>query len=813
MNSSHTKQKLSNEWFLLKKWEPFLFQQQCWNAFDKGKSGLLNAPTGSGKTYALALPALEYIASQKQKGVNGLMAIWITPIRALANDLQQAISDAASFICSDAIIASRTGDTSSKERQQQKRNSPNFLITTPESLQLMLAQKGSTTFFENLGCVVVDEWHELIGGKRGVLVELALSRLRSLSPHFRTWGISATIGNLEEAMEVLLGNNAAKGVMIKADLKKQIEIISIIPDEMDTFPWAGHLGTKLIDKVLPIIHQAKTTLVFTNTRAQTEIWYQALLNAMPELAGSMAMHHGSINNDLRYWVEQQLHTGDLKVVVCTSSLDLGVDFRPVEQVIQVGGPKGIARFLQRAGRSGHQPGAVSKIYFLPTHAIELMEASAMRKAISLQKMESKIPVVRAFDVLCQYLVSLSVGDGLDDEKVYEEVKSTYCFNSITYNEWDWVMHFITQGGKSLYAYDEFKKVELDTDGKYRVLNKRIALRHRLSIGVIVSDPSIEVKYMSGSRLGTVEEYFISKMKPGDVFTFAGKSLEILQFKDLAVLVRKVNRKGAIASWQGGRLPLSNKLSEMLREGIGEYKNGSERDTEYAAVDKVLSFQQKRSVLPTKDELLIEKLQTKEGYHVFVYPFEGRNVHEGLSGLMAYRISRQLPISFSIAFNDYGFELLSDQPIPIENALEEDVFSENDLFADIMHSINSMEMAKRKFRDIANIAGLIFTGFPGKNMKTKHLQASSSMFFKVLSEHETDNLLVKQAYEEVLLDQLEELRLRETLKRIGQQQIRLVELSQPSPFAFPIMVDRLREKMSSETIEDRVKKMQMQLIKS
>jgi ATP-dependent Lhr-like helicase len=614
-------------------------------------------------------------------------------------------------------------------------------------------------------------------------------------------------------MEVLLGNNAAKGVMIKSNLQKQIEVISIIPDEMDTFPWAGHLGTKLIDKVLPIIHQAKTTLVFTNTRAQTEIWYQALLNAMPDLAGSMAMHHGSINNDLRYWVEQQLHTGELKVVVCTSSLDLGVDFRPVEQVIQVGGPKGIARFLQRAGRSGHQPGAKSKIYFLPTHAIELMEASAMRKAISLQKMESKIPVIRAFDVLCQYLVSLAVGDGLDDKKVYQEVKSTYCFNSITDDEWDWVMHFITQGGKSLYAYDEFKKVELDTDGKYRVLNKRIALRHRLSIGVIVSDPSIEVKYMSGSRLGTVEEYFISKMKPGDVFTFAGKSLEIVQFKDLSVLVRKVNRKGAIASWQGGRLPLSNKLSEMLREGISEYQNGAERDTEYAAVDRVLSFQQKRSLLPTKQELLIEKLQSKEGYHVFVYPFEGRNVHEGLSGLMAYRISRQLPISFSIAFNDYGFELLSDQPIPIENALEEDVFSENDLIADMMHSINSMEMAKRKFRDIANIAGLIFTGFPGKNMKTKHLQASSSMFFKVLSEHEPDNLLVKQAYEEVLLDQLEELRLRETLKRIGQQQIRLVELSQPSPFAFPIMVDRLREKMSSETIEDRVKKMQIKLMKS
>jgi len=798
----------ARQWFKSKGWRAYDFQKDCWQHVLNEKSGLLNAPTGSGKTYALALGILLKAMREKDGAQAGLRAIWITPIRALAKDIQQAVNEASIALGLNWNIAIRTGDTSATERQRQKRNTPQFLITTPESLHLMLAQKEASVVFGNMHTIVVDEWHELIGTKRGVQIELALSRLKSLSSSLMIWGISATIGNLEEAMQVLLGIHENAGVLVKANLTKEIEIISVLPDEMEQLPWAGHLGVKLLPKVIPLIEQAGTTLIFTNTRSQTEIWYQQIIEAAPQLAGVMGMHHGSLSNEVRSWVEEALHSGTLKAVVCTSSLDLGVDFRPVEQIIQIGSPRGVARFLQRAGRSGHQPDAVSRIYFVPTHSLELMEASALRQAAKQQKLESRPPVIRAFDVLCQYLVTLAVGEGFYPDKIYEEVKGTYCFASITDEEWLWALHFITKGGASLYAYDEFKKVTVSEAGFYHVSNRKTAMRHRLSIGTIVSDVMLMVKWMQGGLLGMVEEWFVARLKTGSVFWFAGKSLEIVQIKDMTVYVRKVNAgKAIVPQWMGGRMPLSSKLSETLREGMNAYVKGNATDAEYFALEKTLQVQQQRSLIPAENELLIEKYESKDGHHVFIYPFEGRLVHEGLASLCAYRIGRMLPITFSLAFNDYGFELLSDQPIPIEDAIGDNLFGEEDLFQDVMSSINAVEMAGRKFRDIAHIAGLIFTGYPGKTMQGKHLQASAGMFFQVFRDYEPNNLLLKQAYEEVLNDQLEELRLREALGRINQNKISIVRLEQPSPFCFPIMVDRLREKMSSETLAERIRKMQ------
>lgn len=796
------------QWFKHKGWQAFAFQQQCWDAYLEGKSGLLNAPTGSGKTFALALPIL--LSGGKPKPSKGIKAIWISPIKALSKDLVSAIEEPSLYLKTGWKIATRTGDTATKERQAQKKSPPDFLITTPESLHLMLAQKDASDFFKQLEVVVVDEWHELLGNKRGVQMELALSRLRGINPALKTWGISATIGNLEEAMQVLLGSKADEGVLIKADIQKQIEITSILPDEVEKFPWGGHLGIKLIHKIIPLIEQASTSLIFTNTRSQTEIWYQQLLHHAPQLAGLIAMHHGSLSGETRNWVEEALHRGSLKAVVCTSSLDLGVDFRPVDQIIQIGGPKGVSRFLQRAGRSGHQPNAISRIYFLPTHALELMEASALRHAIKWQQLESKTPVIRAFDVLCQYLVTLAVGEGFDADIIYEEVIQTHCFSSMSIEEWGWVMRFIHAGGDSLQAYDEFKKVEV-INNLHVVTNKKIAMMHRLSIGTIVSDQIMQVKYLSGGSLGTIEEYFISRLNIGDVFWFAGRNLELVQLKDMTALVRKSSaKKGLIPSWAGGRMPLSSRLSEQLRHGLTHYIEHGATDVEFEAITDILEQQKKSSLLPDERTFLIEKLTTKDGYHVFMYPFEGRFVHEGLASLVAYRISKIVPISFSIAFNDYGFELLSDQQIPIEEALGDDLFTDDDLFNDMLHGINAMEMAKRKFRDIAHIAGLVFTGYPGKAVKSRHLQASSSMFFKVFLENEPENLFIKQAYEEVMSDQLEEVRLRGALNRIRNQQLELVELAQPSPFAFPILVERLREKMTTEQLEERIKKMKLKL---
>lgn len=790
---------------------------EAWQAYLEGYHGLLNAPTGMGKTYGLGIATLlEFIrdnpTNYQTKHQNGLQVIWITPIRALAKEIQQAMQRAVDGLGVPWQVGIRTGDTGSTERAKQRKDMPEFLITTPESLHVILATKGYDKLFKNLKAVVADEWHELLGSKRAVQVELALSRLKTLQPKLKVWGISATIGNLEEAMEVLLGNTAnhQKHKLIRTDLEKRLEVISILPDEIETFPWAGHLGITLLHKVLPIIHASTSTLIFTNTRSQAEIWYQRILEADPGLAGLMAMHHGSIGKDIRGWVEDALHEGRLKAVVCTSSLDLGVDFRPVETIVQVGGPKGIARFMQRAGRSGHQPGATSRIYFLPTHSLELVEAAAMRTAIQEKIIEARIPYIRSFDVLLQYMVTLAVSDGFDADQLYKEVTSTFSYNSITPEEWAWALDFITTGGRSLYAYDEFRKVVIE-EGTYKVVDRRIALMHRLSIGTIVSEAIMHIRFLNGTSIGTIEEYFISQLNPGDVFWFSGNNLELVHVKGNDAIVRRSKaKKGRVPSWMGSRMPLSSQMSEMLRRKLNEAATGKSPDIELQTIYPLIEVQQRLSHIPSSNEFLIEKLETKDGHHVFMYPFEGRFVHEGMASIIAYRIALLKPITFTIALNDYGFELLSDQEIPIEDAIDNNMFTPEHLYDDIIASVNATEMARRKFRDIANISGLVFKGYPGKAVKSKHMQASSQLIFEVFREHEPQNLLFRQAFEEVMEFQLEETRMRDAMTRIHQQKIVLTYPERPTPFSFPILVDRLsNERLTTEKLEDRIKKLKLQ----
>ncbi len=805
--------KIGENWFNSKGWNVFPFQLKAWKAYLEGSNGLVNAPTGSGKTYSLVVPTLlEFMRDKDQNNhkSKGVRVIWITPIRALAKEIANSTQKAIQGLKMDWQVASRTGDTSAKERARISKSPPEFLITTPESLHLLLAQKSYPKFFSNLRAVICDEWHELMGSKRGVQMELALSRLKTVSPKLKIWGISATIGNMDEALSALLGTSQ-KFKLIRSDIKKSIEVVSILPDSVDELPWAGHLGVKLIDKVVPIIKQSGSTLIFTNTRSFAEIWYQKLLEREPSLAGIMAMHHGSISRELRDWVEDELYQGHLKAVVCTSSLDLGLDFSPVETIIQIGSPKGVARFVQRAGRSGHQPGELSKIYFVPTHSLELIEAAALSKAIKKNVVEDRIPFIRSFDVLIQYLLTLAVGDGFRPQDIYQEVKSTFSYNSLDDKEWNWLLNFITTGGQALTAYDEFRKAIVE-DGIYKITDRRIAMRHRMSVGTIVGDVSLKVKYLSGKYIGTVEEYFISRLNPGDVFWFAGRNLEFVRIKEMDVQVKNTKKKAkAIPSWQGGRMPLSSQLSVMLRDKLHELTLDRQEDVELRFIRPLMEVQAERSHLPTKNEFLIEYFRSEEGFHILMYPFDGRSVHEGIAAVVALRISKITPISFSIAMNDYGFELLSDQEIPIYEALELDILSTENLWSDIQAGINSVEMGRRRFRDIASIAGLVFKGYPGNKIKDRHIQSSSQLFFDVFNDYESDNLLLLQAYEEVMDFQLEEARIRKSLERINQQKIVIKEPTRPTPFAFPIMVDRLsREKLSSEKLEDRVKKMELKL---
>jgi len=800
-------------WFSDQGWKPFPFQLQTWSTYLDGGCGLVNAPTGSGKTYSLLLPAIaEGVERMKTdpKSCDGVQLIWITPIRALAKEIHQSAERAVQALGAEWEVGVRTGDSTQKVKQAQKKKLPQILITTPESIHVMLSNKGYAKLFKNLRAVVIDEWHELMGSKRAVQCELFLSKFRALQPELRTWGISATIGNMEESMEILMGAEpSAEPQIIKANIEKSLVIESVLPEEVETLPWAGHLGIRLLDQVVPLIHENQSTLIFTNTRAQAEIWFQQILAADPSLAGILAMHHSAISKEVRAWVEEALYDGRLKAVVCTSSLDLGVDFRPVDCVVQIGSPKGVSRFVQRAGRSGHRPGATSKIHFVPTHSLELLECAALRKAVDEKANEDRMPYLRSLDVLIQYMVTLAVSDGFRSGELLAEVRGTTSFASVSDEEWNWCLDFIVRGGESLESYDDFHKVVVE-EGLYKVISRKVSMRHKFNIGTIVSSTMVKVKLQKGKFLGQVEEYFISKLIPGDAFWFAGRCLELVRFKGVEATVRlSKQKKGQVPSYMGGRMPLSAELGYFLREKLEESATrDSFEDPELALVQPIISLQKERSAVPTRNQFLIEYLEDKEGHHLFVYPFEGRLVHEGLASLLSYRLGHFGKQTFSIAMNDYGFELFSDQPIPIEDGLDSDIFSLEHLREDLVSGLNESEMMQRRFRDIAQISGLVFTGYPGKNITTKQLINSTKLMYEVFRDYDPDNLLLRQAYEEVHEFQLEEARMRAALERIANQETVFNHIDKPTPLAFPILVDRLRETMGNESLAERIKRMQL-----
>lgn len=811
------------EWFAGRGWKPFAFQKEAWNAYLAGGSGLIHATTGTGKTYAAWLgPLVEWLAETggaiSPTSEAPLRVMWVTPLRALAADTVTALQRPLTDLAIPWTLETRTGDTSATVRNRQRTRLPTVLVTTPESLSLMLTRADAQEQFRALRLVIVDEWHELLGSKRGVQAELALARLRVWRPELRTWGLSATLGNLETAQVVLQGGAArmqsVAPLLIAGRQQKRIEVDSFIPTTLERFPWVGHLGLRFVPQVVEALESSQSSLVFTNTRSQTEMWYQALLKARPDWAGQIALHHGSIATESRQWVEDGLRTGQLKAVVCTSSLDLGVDFSPVERVLQIGSPKGVARLIQRAGRSGHDPHRTSRVTFVPTHALELVEAAALRDAIAAGHLEGRQPGDRPLDVLIQHAVTIAVGGGFTRDELLGEVRQSASFAELSETEWDWVLDFITRGGPALHAYPDYHKVMLQ-DGRYVVTDARIARQHRMSIGTITSDAMLSVQYLSGGRLGAVEESFLAKLAPGDRFTIAGKTVELVSVRDMTVWVRRAAGKdtGRIPRWGGGRMPLSSELSAAIRERLAAAGRGEFHGPEMTAVRPLLELQQRWSHLPGPTELLIEEVRSREGHHLYFYPFAGRLVHEGLASLVAWRLARQQPITFSMSANDYGFELLSPVAAPLDAALGQGLFDSEGLIDDIERSLNAAEMGKRQFREVARIAGLVFQGYPGSHKTARQLQASTGLLYDVFANYDPDNLLLAQARQEVLERQLEHSRLVVTLAAIRAGTIVRRRCERFTPLAFPLMVDRLRERLSSEKLADRIQRMVQTLEKA
>jgi len=709
------------------------------------------------------------------------------------------------------LLESRTGDSKASTKAKQLKRLPTALITTPESLCLLLTHASLQPQLSGIEAVIVDEWHELLGSKRGIQVELALARLRKLNPALRTWGLSATLGNLTEAGGALVGSKSTQPCrIIQGTTKKRLRLESLIPNKMERFPWSGHIGTRMVPQAAKVIESVQSALVFANTRSQTEIWYQHLLQHRPDWAGQIAVHHGSLDMSVRDWVENGLRQGKLRAVVCTSSLDLGVDFSAVDLVLQVGSPKGSARLLQRAGRSGHQPGAESRLIFVPTNALELIELAAAKEAIQQGKLEARVLLNKPLDVLVQHVVTIAIGGGFTSEELFQEVRTTQSFATLTEDEWQWVLDFVVHGGSSLGAYPEFHRVEV-SDNRYQVSLRRVMTLHRLNIGTIVSETAMKVKYMSGSAIGSVEESFISKLKQGDRFLFAGKLVELVIVRDnIAYVKRSKGTPDAVPRWMGGRMPLSSELSAALREKIHEASDGNLHGPEMRSLKGLFELQKRWSILPRTDELLIEVIRERSGYQIFLFPFEGRLVHEGMAAVLAYRLTRQQRTTMSMACNDYGIVLQSPHIIPIEKAISEGLFSTDRLEDDVRQSMNATEMAKRQFRQIARVSGLIQSGLPGQRKSASHIQASSNLFFDAFSEHDPANLLLEQCRREVLEQQLEWIRLGGALERMGEGKIRMTYPPKVTPLAFSLVVDKLRERVSSETLAERVARMQKAL---
>ena len=799
-------------WLERNGWSAFPFQREVWDAYLAGESGLIHSATGSGKTLAAWLgPLAQWMGEEGGRNAPPLRVLWITPMRALASDTVYSMLRAVEGLELPWTVGLRTGDTSSAERARQAKKLPSALVTTPESLALMLSNAGTREKLSQLRLVVVDEWHELLGNKRGVMTELGLARLRAWNPKVRTWGLSATLGNLQEALERLTGSRRdANARIVMGVTDKRIVMDTLIPPDLDRFPWAGHIGLAMLSPVVEAIEASRSTLVFTNVRSQAEIWYQGLLEARPEWAGLIGLHHGSLDSDVRRWVEQGLKEGRLKAVVATSSLDLGVDFSPVERVLQVGSPKGVARLLQRAGRSGHAPGQASRISCAPSHALEFVEAAAVRRAAMAGRVESRHPVERPLDLLTQHIVTIAAGEGFEEQALKDEVRSTRAYRDLADEEWRWALDFVMRGGDALKAYPDFQKVVRDGEGVHRVKDAAIAKRHRMSIGTIVSDAAVDVRYMSGKRLGNVEESFIARLAKGDTFVFAGHLLEFIRVENMTAYVRP-GKPGAavIPRWDGGRCPLSSEVSESIRELLELHVERGESEPEMKAVSRLLKLQHAWSRVPRRNEILVEQTQTREGHHIFVYPFEGRSVHLGISALMAYRIGRHKAATFSLGFTDYGLELVARQRFELLPLLKEGLLSTGNLLDDMLASLNAAELSKRQFREVARVAGLVFQGYPGQPKTNRQVQATSGLIYDVFARWEPSNPLLGQAEREVLERELEFSRLAAALRRMNASPLVLRQTHKPTPFAFPIMVSRFREKLTSEKLADRVRRMQLE----
>ncbi|WP_380880030.1 DNA ligase-associated DEXH box helicase [Sphingomonas sp. DBB INV C78] len=776
------------EWFAARGWRPRRHQLEMLDAAREGRDTLLVAPTGAGKTLAGFLPSLVDLI---ERPTDGLHTLYVSPLKALAVDVQRNLLRPIEEMGLPIRVETRTGDTPSDRKARQRARPPQMLLTTPESLSLLISYPESAALFAGLQTVVIDEVHAFANGKRGDLLSLSLSRLRSLAPDMRAVALSATVADPDEYRGWLSADGDIDGVaLVQGDPGAPADIAILLPE--GRIPWSGHSGRYAVAQVMAEIETHKTTIIFCNTRSLAELIFQDLWK---ENAQSLpiGIHHGSLSREARRKVEEAMAAGRLRALVATASLDLGVDWGDVDLVIQMGAPKGSSRLLQRIGRANHRLDEPSEAVLVPGNRFEYLEARAALDAVEEGALDTEIFRPGALDVLAQHIMAVACAGPFRADELLAEIRRSAPYAGLSGDIFGQVLRFIENGGYALKAYDRFKRLVEDADGYWRVSHPKFIAQHRLNAGIIVDAPMLDVRFRNGRKLGAVEEGFAATLTPGDTFFFAGLSLEVEKVDVTDLIVRATAKSARIPSYMGARMPISTNLADRVR---GFLANDSEWPRFPPDVREWLEVQSRRSRLPQPGQLLVETFPHEGRHYMVAYSFEGWNAHQSLGMLLTRRMETLglLPVGF--VANDYAIGTFSLNPVTDPAAL----FSPDILEDEFVQWVQQSALLKRAFREVAVIGGLVERQHPGKRKSGRQVTFSTDLIYDVLRRYEPDHLLLRAAWDDARARMTDVGRLADLLDRAAGTMLH-VELNRVSPLAVPVLVMIGREHVPQGLADD------------
>jgi ATP-dependent Lhr-like helicase len=787
------------DWFAGRGWSPRAHQLAMVEKGREGRDALLIAPTGGGKTLAGFLPSLIELTERARPNSHpGLHTLYISPLKALAVDVERNLNQPILQMGLPIVAESRTGDTGIARRQRQRLKPPDILLTTPEQLALLCAWEGARLFFENLRCVVLDEIHTLHSSKRGDLLALDLARLQQLAPNMRRVGLSATVDDPEVIKRWMGGRDGPGGIDLVRGPAGAEPIVEMLLSE-GRVPWAGHTAQHAMAEVYEVIKRSRTALVFVNTRFQAEFAFQELWRLNDDSL-PIALHHGSLAAEQRRRVEAAMARGELRAVVCTSTLDLGIDWGDVDLVIQLASPKGASRMVQRIGRANHRLDEPSRAIFVPANRFEMLECQAAREAIAENRLDGDPPRVGALDVLAQHVMGCACSEPFDALKLYDEVVTAGPYRDLAWEDFEQVVDFVSTGGYALKTYDRFRRIVKGPDGLWKVRNPQIAQRHRLNVGAIISPAMLAVRIAgrrgsAGRKIGEIEEGMLEMLDPGDTFVFAGQIWELAGITNLDVLVRPANDKDPkMPSWGGSKFALSTYLAKRVRQLMFDQEHWAVLPND---VREWLEAQRDRSVIAAEEEMLLETFPHQKRHFMVCYPFEGRLAHTTLAMLLTRRLERLGRAPMGFVCNDYALAVWAMEPLDQVNFA--DLFDEDMLGDDLEAWLAESFMMKRAFKGCAIIAGLIERRFPGEQKTGRQITFSTDLIYDVLRRHEPDHLLLRCARDDAATGLIDVARLGGMLARI-RGRIRHAPLERLSPFSVSILLEIGKERSPGHTGE-------------